>query len=1044
MPVVLTEDIASQHIDDFNAANPSPFAAASTPGGGSDLSNPTLQAPTLPVAPDMGVAAPSSPPAAAAPTPPLTADAPVTAPLANPSSSVTPTSTADGHAFSPYDNIFAKYAGAQANNPEFLAIVAAGTKAESQWDTTNTTGDGGHSWGLFQMHDHGAGSGMGNTRLDPDTASSVMVPAYVASYNAAKSRGLTGAALAAATAQGAEHSADDTGAAYSKAWNEIMGQPTYTGPQAVSGQSSPAAAPSTSQAPAGSESTQGAAATLPSPDDHIQAFNQANPSPFDQIKSAVGGAASAAGTTVQDHIDALNATLGNPFDTVGRIANDVTSPQAAMSDLSGVIGGDSGVNQARQQFAPSVLDASSPHDARDPNTALNVVAGVDGGGSGGGKGLVDAQAAVDALRARFPQMSEGSIAASGAGKDLAAAQAAQAAPPTNGYPSYPAPLQPPTPAPAAALDSTDVMQGLLNMLKSSGTHDAAQIDALQGQIDSLKPQPEVAPTNSAPSTAVADSPPAVTFDSQGNQLSGPAATPPLDEHANIPSDIPPANPNQVVTPQGTLAPGDTNIPGRQGGAVPPATPDVDYTGQPTAPVPPGLSVVGQAGKLVSGTLANAKNSLFSLSNFHALTIGEGTLFGPAGPSGAMDFIAAYAKGMVKSGGTAAKLAGDLAPWAERAQQTGLLREVGANPEVGTASKNINVVGQKLAQAAGGAIFGGAGGYAQAKQRGLSDDDARVQAVIGAGIGAIAGPTVGVQMHNALWTEGVPLAKVLTFKAAVEGGASDVEAAKFTANLLGGQNLGDLTDRVVHNQVVRLVAMAPDFWASQLKLAADAGAGLAKSVPGVESLPKVGPMTSSQQISRDTVIKMVATGAFVTEALQRALTGHFTNENQPGHEMQLEVPVNGGGKAGYTTYSLFPGNVQPLLDLAAETASNSADRATGLGRYVRNRLGPAGMAINMASDQQYPNGPPITPRGSVGATAGFNEALYAASHYAPIAMTAPQQATSKGAPLPAVIGSMLSGVKMGHDGPSASSFTAPAPAPSARPVRPSARPPRPTR
>jgi tape measure domain-containing protein len=122
--------------------------------------------------------------------------------------------------FSPFDSIFRKYAGDLSNNDEFIKIVAAGTKAESTWNPNNQTGDGGHSWGLFQMHDQGAGAGMGNARLDPDAASRVMVPLYAAAFNR-YSQYLSGPALAAAVAQAAERSADPTGAAYAKAYREI-------------------------------------------------------------------------------------------------------------------------------------------------------------------------------------------------------------------------------------------------------------------------------------------------------------------------------------------------------------------------------------------------------------------------------------------------------------------------------------------------------------------------------------------------------------------------------------------------------------------------------------------------------------------------------------------------------------------------------------------------------------------------------------------------------------------------------------------------------
>jgi TP901 family phage tail tape measure protein len=119
-----------------------------------------------------------------------------------------PPSGAAGTHYSPYDDVFRQFAGAYAEDERLIAIIAAGTSWESAggqgWNAGSTSGDQGHSWGLFQMHDQGAGAGMGAARLDPGAASAVMVPAYVASYQAALAQGRTGADLAAYTIGGAE------------------------------------------------------------------------------------------------------------------------------------------------------------------------------------------------------------------------------------------------------------------------------------------------------------------------------------------------------------------------------------------------------------------------------------------------------------------------------------------------------------------------------------------------------------------------------------------------------------------------------------------------------------------------------------------------------------------------------------------------------------------------------------------------------------------------------------------------------------------------
>jgi hypothetical protein len=135
---------------------------------------------------------------------------------------------AAGRTFSPFDEVFRKYAGALANDDQFIAIVAAGVKAESGFDP-NRVGDQGHSLGLFQMHDQGAGAGMGASRANPDAASARMVPAYVTAYREGLGLGLSGAALASYTARYAEHPFDyanpnsQAGQNYTAAYNAVIG-----------------------------------------------------------------------------------------------------------------------------------------------------------------------------------------------------------------------------------------------------------------------------------------------------------------------------------------------------------------------------------------------------------------------------------------------------------------------------------------------------------------------------------------------------------------------------------------------------------------------------------------------------------------------------------------------------------------------------------------------------------------------------------------------------------------------------------------------------
>lgn len=142
-----------------------------------------------------------------------------------------------GQKFSQFDDVFKKYAGALGNDPEFMRIVNATAKAESGLNP-NAMGDNGHSIGLFQMHDQGAGAGMSAAdRSDPDKASAVMIPRFVAMYQQGKQQGLSGADLASYVSRNVERPMgyDDPNSAaarrYVSAYQELGGQlgPAYPG-----------------------------------------------------------------------------------------------------------------------------------------------------------------------------------------------------------------------------------------------------------------------------------------------------------------------------------------------------------------------------------------------------------------------------------------------------------------------------------------------------------------------------------------------------------------------------------------------------------------------------------------------------------------------------------------------------------------------------------------------------------------------------------------------------------------------------------------------
>lgn len=56
----------------------------------------------------------------------------------------------------------------------------------------DAVGDGGHSVGLFQLHDHGYGSGMGDSRFDPEINADRATRGLAEAWRAGDSAGFTG------------------------------------------------------------------------------------------------------------------------------------------------------------------------------------------------------------------------------------------------------------------------------------------------------------------------------------------------------------------------------------------------------------------------------------------------------------------------------------------------------------------------------------------------------------------------------------------------------------------------------------------------------------------------------------------------------------------------------------------------------------------------------------------------------------------------------------------------------------------------------------
>lgn len=346
-----------------------------------------------------------------------------------------------------------------------------------------------------------------------------------------------------------------------------------------------------------------AASLLPQSDASGMAAGQ-QPTPSDTLTNPLGGPQpESTQSLLQPVADAASAVNG----ALPGIASDIgAGTGAALGGLVGPAGADA-VAQAGRAAVSAAGDYVSnaqktPLNADDPNWVLGASEGA----------VTDAQAAVDALAAKFPLMTQGALDASGAGRALAAAKAAggdvagtapelaDTAAPTSAA-TVPPPSMPEPVAPTAPLSRDDLVatlkqypqetqDGLTQFAQDqskAGASGKTINDALRAWV---KDNPlagsaadevpalgaDVAPAAEAPAVPT-DTPPSVQVDSNGNVVSG--ELPPVDpttppdyqriaqQYVNeAHTDTGVFKPKNVA-PDGSIQEGINNLPGKAGGAV---------------------------------------------------------------------------------------------------------------------------------------------------------------------------------------------------------------------------------------------------------------------------------------------------------------------------------------------------------------------------------------------------------------------------------------------------------------------------------------------
>lgn len=177
-----------------------------------------------------------------------------------------------------------------------------------------------------------------------------------------------------------------------------------------------------------------------------------------------------------------------------------------------------------------------------------------------------------------------------------------------------------------------------------------------------------------------------------------------------------------------------------------------------------------------------------------------------------------------------------------------------------------------------------------------------------------------------------------------------QAATTVNNLFGGINIEELGRNKTTTNVLRSLVLAPDWAETQLKL----GAGIVKALKN--------PRHPKGKAYRRVVRNLF--GAYASlNITNKLINGHFSFENDPGHEFEIEIGKDAYGKKRYirpfgTAIDFFRLPVQSITAIAKGDLSP-------LGRIFRNRASiPAGVGLGLAFNVD-PFGNPITGKNRYG-------------------------------------------------------------------------------
>jgi hypothetical protein len=138
-------------------------------------------------------------------------------------------------------------------------------------------------------------------------------------------------------------------------------------------------------------------------------------------------------------------------------------------------------------------------------------------------------------------------------------------------------------------------------------------------------------------------------------------------------------------------------------------------------------------------------------------------------------------------------------------------------------------------------------------------------------------------------------------------------------------------------ILRLALLAPDWTLSNAYLL---GYALKPNMTSTETI-----------LARKHITTALIGGVAVTEGMNKLLTGHYTDKNPKGHELEVQLSPN-------VYVSLFRGGIGDITKIASMTKESGAE---GVGRFAQGKLSPfMRTGVGLISGTKY-SGIPITKR-----------------------------------------------------------------------------------